>query len=198
MCFISDTLKTCLLFLASCLCMGALSAQNDADTARTQREDDFYKLFTVPVPRNVELEVGGMTFMPNGELAVCTRHGEVWMISNPYMMNGTQPVYRLFAQGLHEALGLNYLNHELYVTQRSELTRLRDLDGDGEADEYKTICQWPLAGNYHEYAYGPIMDKQGNLYVTLNLGWTSHGVSLSKWHGWMLKRNFGDLFLSNM
>ena len=185
--FLSYKLKACFFFFMCCCTVSIFAQKNDADTARIQKEEDFYKLFTVPVPRHVELEVGGMALMPNGELAVCTRHGEVWMISNPYMMNGTQPVYRLFAQGLHEALGLNYLNHDLYVTQRSELTRLRDLDGDGEADEYKTICQWPLAGNYHEYAYGPIMDKQGNFYVTLNLGWTTHGVSLSKWHGWMLK-----------
>jgi azurin len=162
-------------------------AQNPDDTARTQKEEDFFKIYNVPIPNNAVLEVGGMTFLPNDELAVCTRHGEVWGISNPYMKNNLAPRYRLIAEGLHEALGLNYLNGNLYVTQRSELTRLRDLDGDGEADEYKTICTWPLEGNYHEYAYGPIQDKKGNMYVTLNLGWTDNSVSLSKWHGWMLR-----------
>ena len=73
-----------------------------------------------------------MTFLPDDALAVCTRRGEVWKISNPYMKNGSFPKYKLFAQGLHEALGLNYIDGELYVTQRSELTRLRDVDGDGE------------------------------------------------------------------
>lgn len=175
-----------LYFFVTC-CLHCLSANSQTDTARLQKEEDFYRIYTVPVPRNVELEVGGMTLLPSGALAACTRHGEVWVINNPYAKNGTAPTYHLFAQGLHEALGLNYVKNELYVTQRSELTRLRDLDGDGEADEYKTICQWPLSGNYHEYAYGPIMDKQGNFYVTLNLGWTTHGISLSKWHGWMLK-----------
>lgn len=170
--------------LASC---SMFSFAQSEDTAKLQKEEDFYKIVTVPIPKHVELEVGGMTFMADGQLAVCTRRGEIWTISNPYMKNGAAPQYRRFAEGLHEALGLNYINGELYATQRSEITKLRDIDGDGEADEYKTVYTWPLSGNYHEYAYGPIADKNGNLYVTLNLGWTDHGESLSKWHGWMLR-----------
>lgn len=165
----------------------AVFAQKREDTARMQKEEDFYKIITVPIPEGVELEVGGMTFLPDDALAVCTRRGEVWKISNPYMKNGTLPRFRLFAQGLHEALGLNYINGELYTTQRSEITRLKDLDGDGEADEYKTVYTWPLSGNYHEYAYGPILDREGNFVVSLNLAWTNKEESQSPWHGWMIK-----------
>ena len=163
-------------------------AQDRQDTAgHSQKAEDFYQIMTLPIREDVALEVGGMTFLPNDQLAVCTRHGEVWIISNPYMKNGLPPSYRLFAQGLHEALGLNYIKGDLYCTQRSELTRLRDLDGDGVADEYKTIYSWPLSGNYHEYAYGPVLDRDSNMIVNLNLGWIGYGESLSKWHGWMLK-----------
>lgn len=162
-------------------------AQAKTDTAKVQKEEDFFKIQTLPIPSHVELEVGGMTFLPDDALAVSTRRGEVWKISNPYMKNGLAPTYKLFASGLHEALGLNYINGELYTTQRSEITRLKDLDGDGEADEYKTVYTWPLSGNYHEYAYGPILDKEGNLVVTLNLAWTYKEESQSRWHGWMLK-----------
>lgn len=163
------------------------STAQTSDTTLTQKEEDFYTIHTVPIPEAVSLEVGGMTFLPNDALAVATRHGEVWIISNPYMKGGVAPRYKLFAQGMHEALGLNYINGDLYLTQRSELTRLRDLDGDGEADEYHTVYSWPISGNYHEYAYGPMLDKEGNMVVTLNLGYTDRAVSLSKWHGWMLK-----------
>jgi azurin/glucose/arabinose dehydrogenase len=163
-------------------------SQTRQDTAsHTEKEDDFYQIVSLPIPEDIALEVGGMCFLPNDKLAVSTRHGEVWIISNPYMKNGLQPTYHLFAQGLHEALGLNYIKGDLYLTQRSELTRLRDLDGDGVADEYKTIYSWPLAGNYHEYAYGPVLDKDSNMIVNLNLAWLGYGESLSKWHGWMLK-----------
>lgn len=158
-----------------------------ADTARIQKEEDYYKIITIPIPRHIELEVGGMVFLPGDKLAVCTRRGEVWIISNAYMRNGEPPQYRLFARGLHEALGLNLIGDDLYVIHRSEVTRLRDLDADGEADEYKTVYTWPLAANYHEYVYGTITDPQGNMVINMNLGWTDRAVSLSKWDGWMLK-----------
>jgi azurin/glucose/arabinose dehydrogenase len=156
-------------------------------TIQAQKEERFYTIKTLPIPENIALEVGGMAFLPNDKLAVSTRHGEVWIISNPYMKNGMTPNYKLYAQGLHEALGLNCIKGDLYLTQRSELTRLRDLNNDGEADEYKTVYSWPLSGNYHEYAYGPILDKEGKMVVNLNVAWVDRGVSLSKWHGWMLK-----------
>jgi azurin/glucose/arabinose dehydrogenase len=164
------------------------AAQQKQDSVKSQKEEDFYTIRTVPIPENIALEVGGMVMLPNDALAVSTRHGEVWIITNPYGKNGEPPHYRLFAQGLHEALGLNYINGDLYLTQRSELTRLHDEDGDGEADVYETVYSWPLSGNYHEYAYGPVLDKDSNMMVNLNLAWVGdHGESLSKWHGWMVK-----------
>jgi len=175
------------IVLLSLLGNGWSLAQDKPQKGIKQTESDFYKINTVQIPKDIELEVGGMVLLPNDVLVVCTRHGEVWMITNPYANGGKAPQYHLFAEGLHEALGINYINGDIYVTQRSELTRLRDTDGDGEADEYKTIYSWPLSGNYHEYAYGPILDKEGNMVVTLNLGWIGKGASLSKWHGWMLK-----------
>jgi uncharacterized cupredoxin-like copper-binding protein/glucose/arabinose dehydrogenase len=159
------------------------------DSVKIYTENDIYRLTTVPIPQGVFLEVGGMTFLPSGSLAVSTRRGEVWIIDNPSMKNRKYPTYRLFAQGLHEPLGLNYIRGDIYAVQRAELTRLRDSDGDGKADQYETMYSWPLSetGNYHEYAYGPLLDKNGDMIVALNLGWNGNSESLSKWHGWMLK-----------
>src|SRR5690606_35282005 len=179
-----------MLCLAACMGAAAqLSAQNQTDTTiHVQKEDDFYTIQTVPIPEGILLEVGGMTFLPDDALAVSTRRGEVWIITNPYMKNGSRPHYGLFAQGMHEVLGLNYINGDIYAVQRSELPRSRDLDGDGEADEYETVYSWPLAANYHEFSYGPVLDREGNMILTLNLAWVGdHGESLSKWHGWMIK-----------
>src|SRR6478735_8716689 len=75
----------------------------------------------------------------------------------------------------------------LYTTQRSELTRLRDTDGDGKADRYETVASWPLSGNYHEYSFGPVFSPKGEMFVTLNLAWIGYGESFVKWRGWMLK-----------
>jgi uncharacterized cupredoxin-like copper-binding protein len=154
------------------------------------KEEDFYRMFTMPVPENIILEVGGMATSPDGDLVVCTRRGEVWIISNPYITGFERPVFKRFAYGLHEPLGLDIKDGDIYVTQRSEITRLRDNDNDGQADSYDKIYSWPLSGNYHEYSYGPLFLPNGNMMVTLNLGWSNslgHGVSLVPWRGWMLE-----------
>ncbi len=150
-------------------------------------EDDYYRLVTLPIPEGVVLEVGGMDVLPDGQLAVSTRRGEVWLIKNPYMAGGVRPHFQRFAHGLHEALGLAYRDGVIYTTQRGELTRLRDNDGDGRADRYETVYSWPIEGNYHEYSYGPLIREDGTMIVTLNLGWIGYGESLSEWRGWMLE-----------
>jgi glucose/arabinose dehydrogenase/uncharacterized cupredoxin-like copper-binding protein len=158
-----------------------------AENPTAARESEYYRMSTLPVPEGVVLEVGGLETMPDGRLAVATRRGDVWLIENPSSANGSQPHYTRFAQGLHEALGLAYHDGALYTTQRSELTRLRDTDGDGKADRYETVASWPLSGNYHEYSYGPVFSPKGEMFVTLNLAWIGYGESFVKWRGWMLK-----------
>ena len=113
-------------------------------------EDDFYRIVTLPVPEEVKLEVGGLAVMPDGRLGVSTRRGDVWIVSNPYMKNGTAPTYKRFASGLHESLGLAYIKGNLWATQRGEVTILKDNNGDEIADEYEAFYKFPLAGNYHE------------------------------------------------
>jgi uncharacterized cupredoxin-like copper-binding protein/glucose/arabinose dehydrogenase len=150
-------------------------------------EEDFYRIITLPVPEGVKLEVGGLAVMPDGRLGVSTRRGDVWLVSNPYMKNGTPPTYKRFASGLHESLGLAYIKGNLWATQRGEVTILKDNNGDEIADEYEAFQKFPLSGNYHEYSYGPVVLPDNDMIFTLNLGWQGKGVSLVKWRGWMLK-----------
>jgi uncharacterized cupredoxin-like copper-binding protein len=150
-------------------------------------ENDFYQIKTLPIPEKAILEVGGLAPMPDGKLGVSTRRGEIWIVENPYMIDGTQPHYTLFASGLHEILGLAYYNGAFYCAQRGELTKISDTNQDGKADNYETIYRFDLSGNYHEYAYGPVFDKNGDMFVTLNVAWVDRGEGLAKWHGWLLK-----------
>ena len=71
--------------------------------------------------------------------------------------------------------------------KRAELTRLVDEDEDLKIDRYECVYSWDLAGNYHEYSYGPVFLPDGEMLLTLNLGWIGRGASLSEWRGWMLK-----------
>lgn len=160
------------------------SARFPADTAA---ESKYYRIETIQIPENVILEVGGMAFTKKNQLGISTRRGEVWILENPYLKNNEKPVFRKFASGLHEALGLAYTDKGFLLSQRGELTKLQDIDGNGEADQFKAVYSWPLSGNYHEYSYGPHIAPNGNLLVTLNLSWVGRGASLAKWRGWLLE-----------
>lgn len=148
-----------------------------------QKESDYYKISTVPIPENVHLEVGGLAFNAKGQLGVTTRRGELWLIDKP---ETNQPQFIRFAAGLHEPLGLAWRDGSFYFSQRGELTKVTDENGDGRGDLFESIYNWPLAANYHEYAYGPLILDDGNMLINLNLGWVGRGASLSKWSGWML------------
>jgi cytochrome c551/c552 len=162
-----------------------------AQLSKTPKEDDYYKIITLPTPEGMLLEVGGVATMQDGRIAVSTRRGDVWMIENPSMENGTAPRYTLFASGLHEALGLVYKDDALYVAQRGELTKLMDKNGDGKADVYETIYAWPLSGHYHEYSFGPKIGPDGSFFVTGNVAFGDEewwrGESRVPWRGWTMK-----------
>lgn len=149
-----------------------------------QTESDYYRLDSIPIPEDIMLEVGGMDFTEDGQLAVCTRRGEIWMINNPGSDN---PTYSLFARGLHEPLGLAAKDGAIYVSQRQEVTKIRDRDGDGRADFFETVYELPLTGNYHEYHYGPLFMPDGSMMSTLNVGWEGGGTSKVPWRGWMMQ-----------
>jgi azurin/glucose/arabinose dehydrogenase len=161
--------------------------ESNATEIPAAKEEDYYSIVDIPIPDEIELEVGGLAITPDGSLGVATRRGEVWLVENPYMTGTRIPRFSRFAFGLHEPLGLAYHSGSFYTTQRSELTKLTDINRDGTADAYETIVSWPLSGNYHEYSYGPLFTPEGDMLITLNLGWIGRGASLAKWRGWMMK-----------
>ena len=152
-------------------------------------ENDFYKIVTLPLPADCVLEVGGLGFRPDGSLMACTRRGEIWTFQNPTADNPADVKASRWASGLHEALGL-YVDSQntVYVVQRPELTKLTDRDGDGVADEFTTVCdKWGVSGDYHEFAFGPARDKDGNFFITLNVGFGGGHQAKAPWRGWCVK-----------
>ncbi|WP_395751849.1 hypothetical protein [Prosthecobacter sp.] len=183
--------KLCSLCLSAPLrlILGLLAV---ASTSRAQDQSDYYHIETYASPPGVNFEASGIAILPDGKLAVGLRKGEVWIAHNP--TNTASPDFHLFATGLHEILGLAWHDGALYTTQRSEVTKLRDTDGDGKADEY--LCAstgWGVSGAYHEYAYGPVFDKEGNLYTSLNSSmgkaWKGAGEEATHplWRGWVVR-----------
>ena len=161
-----------------------------SQSVKAPKEEDYYRIATVPVPEGILLEVGGVATLPDGRMAVATRRGDVYLIENPNGVNG-EPKFTLFASGLHEALGLLYHEGALYSAQRGELTKLIDKNGDDKADVYETVYAWPISGHYHEYSFGPKLGPDGNFFVSGNVAFGNEewwrGESRVPWRGWTFK-----------
>jgi len=159
-----------------------VAAQDQADM------DEYYRLEAIPTPENIAMEGTGLVTLPDSRIAVATRRGEIWILQNPYMDDGEMPRYTRFAHGLHEPVGLEYKDGAFYLAQRGELTRVRDLDGDGVADSYETVTTWPQSGNHHAFSFGPKLLPDGRLWVTLGLdspfGGQTRTSSHVLWRGW--------------
>ncbi len=169
------------LAMSLLVCTPAIYAQE------SPKEDAFFEITKLVAPEGLILEVGGLTTLPDGNLAIATRRGDIFIVENP---TGNKPYFRKFASGLHEILGLAYKDGNLYCAQRGELTKLIDRNMDGRADVFETVYSWPLSGYYHEYSYGPRIAADGSFFVSANVafgdqeGW--RGESRVPWRGWVM------------
>ena len=124
------------------------------------KEEDFYRLESLPIPEGVVLEVGGLELLPDGRLAASSRRGEIWMFDKPFTPKPEEIKATRFAHGLHEVLGIAQQGGWLYATQRCEVSRLKDTNNDGVADLFETVSDgWEITGDYHEYAFGSPFDR---------------------------------------
>jgi hypothetical protein len=148
------------------------------------REREFYRIVDVPTPSGEVIEAGAFVTLPDGRVAVGTRHGDIFILSDLDAPK-PEPEYQLFATGLDEIFGLEYRDGAFFVTQSGELTRITDSDGDGRADQFETLSDaWGYA-NYHEYAFGSKFDQEGNLYVALGLSQSYNSRALFR--GWVIQ-----------
>ncbi len=164
-----------------------LLATNTAFVQESPKEEDFYKIVTLPVPEGVLLEVGGITMMPNGSLALATRRGDIWIIDSP---SSRSPYFKKFASGLHEVLGLMYKDGSFYCAQRGELTKISDKNGDGKADLFETVHAWEVSGHYHEYSFGPKLAPDGSFFVSGNVAFGDE----EWWRGEARAKTRGSIF----
>lgn len=157
-----------------------------ADESTEPQESDYYPITTFQIPKDVVLEASCFQMMPDGKMAVASRRGEIWMISDPYGKEVTEKNFTRWAHGLHEILTMTEKDGWLYVTQRPDISRIRDSDGDGTADEFEVVNDgWEVSADYHEYAFGSKFDKDDNIWVVLCL--TGSFGSDVKYRGWCVR-----------
>jgi hypothetical protein len=66
---------------------------------------------------------------------------------------------------LFDPLGLKIVGDVVHTLGRDQITKLHDLDGDGEADRYECFNNDVLATPaFHEFAFDLQTDPEGNFY----------------------------------
>jgi hypothetical protein len=115
-------------------------------------------------PYKALLFAGGHDLFANGDIALCTVHGDVWRISG-VDRKLERLVWKRLATGLFQPLGLKVVDDHVYVLGRDQITRLHDRNGDGEADFYENFCNLghTSPGN-HDYTTCLETDAAGNFY----------------------------------
>ena len=116
-------------------------------------------------PYRSMMRLGGFDFFSDGtRAAVCTSMGDVWMVEG---LGGdlSEVTWTRIAAGMYEPLGLKIVRDQIYVTCRDQITRLHDLNGDGETDFYEAFNHDQQASeHYHEFAMALETDRAGNFY----------------------------------
>ena len=108
--------------------------------------------------------IGGHDFFSNGDAAVCTMMGDVWIVSG--LDEKLEKVtWKRFATGLNQALGLWIDQDEVYVVGRDRITHLEDVNKDGTADFYNNFCgTYHASSGGHDFTVGLQRDDNGYFY----------------------------------
>lgn len=110
---------------------------------------------------------GGFDFFTSDptKAAICNWSGDVWTVSG---LNGDlkELKWRRIASGLFQALGLRIVNDQIYVLGRDQVTKLVDLNNDGETDFFECVNNdFEVTPNFHEFMFGLETDLAGNFYL---------------------------------
>jgi len=115
-------------------------------------------------PWKAPMFTSAFDFLPDGRAVIATFHGDV-LVASGIDDRLAKVTWRRFAAGLYHPLGLKVVNGEVLVTCRDGLWKLRDTDGDGEADRYDVFnFELQTTKNFHEFVFDLQADAAGNLY----------------------------------
>ena len=131
-------------------------------------------------PWNALMFASGHDFFSNGDAAVATIHGDVWLVRG---LDATldKITWHRFATGLYQPLGVKIINDKLHVLERDQITILHDRNGDGEADDYENFNNDCIgAGGGHSYTTSLETDLHGTFYFAKCAENTPHGGTVLK------------------
>ncbi len=130
-----------------------------------------YAVDTIPLPFDnpweSEIRFGAFDFFSDGKRAACsTWNGDVWIAEG---VDGdlANITWKRYASGLYQTLGLKIVDDVVYTQGRDQITRLHDLNQDGEADFYECFNHDVLiTEGFHEFTFDLQTDAEGNFWFT--------------------------------
>ncbi|GBL29288.1 hypothetical protein EMGBS10_04380 [Opitutia bacterium] len=178
------TRRLCLALTAFVLTSGLPAEDLGAMWGTAAAEAKYYPVVDIPIPSTVPMRPGGLEVLPDGRLAVGTRRGDIYFVTGAFA-TPPKPAFQLFATGQDEIFSLAWRDGAMISTSFGEVTRIRDLDGDGVADRYETLSNnWGYAEG-HEFAFASKPDPEGNVWVALGLSGSYESHNLFR--GWAVK-----------
>jgi len=145
-----------------------------------------YVLDTLDLPDNNPwhswMRLTGLDFFPDGRAVVCTLNGDIW-IGSGIDDKLARISWKRFAAGLYQPLGLKVSGGEIYVLGRDQITRLHDLNGDGEADFYEDFNSGGIVHPiYNAFALDLQQGSDGSFYysregLSVPPGYPGHGYA---------------------
>ena len=137
-------------------------------SGRNSQTNGAYAIDDIPAPLGnpyfAPMFLTGLAFSDNGDAFVCGFHGDVWKASG--LDDQLRSIrWERIATGLHQPLGIEIFEDDIFVIGRDQLTRLEDYNDDGEIDGYKCVTNsFPTTTGSHDYYTGLQADSSGNLY----------------------------------
>ena len=148
---------------------------------------------TIPYknPYDSYMRTAAFDFFSDGtRAAISTWSGDVWIVSG-IDESLAHLKWKRFATGLHQPLGLKIVNDEVDTVGHDQITKLVDLNGDGEADFYQCFNNsWELTSAFHAFAFDLHTDPEGNFFFAFGSPVQGGGRGfhrLSKDHGKLFK-----------
>ena len=166
-----------------------LAANRPGDRVPLEAVHPGYTLTTLR-PAGLDPKISALGFLPDGRLVVGTFSPLQRDATNLPDINSKVPdkLYAItgfagpgakvvngeidvtstpIADGLYEPLGVVAVGDAIYVSQRKEITKLTDPDGDGFYDKHETVASGWEGWNYHEFTFG-LVHADGKLYASLS------------------------------
>lgn len=117
-------------------------------------------------PWGANIRFGGFDFIDADSAALSSWNGDVWVVRG-LKGDWKELKWQRIAAGLFETLGLKVVDGEIYVNGRDQITKLIDLNGDGETDRFEVFNRDVyVSPNFHEFAFDLQTDKAGNFYFS--------------------------------